>query len=90
MFTRSVFRCTLKNPFYARDLSIELDSVLQLARLPQDKVDRILRLLQLVPQENRHLDSLIGSLHHACLPSRGVCSYISSLHDWPLELLPSS
>ena len=51
-------------------LGIELDSVQQLARLPPDKVDRILRLLQQWSRKKtctrRDLESLIGSLHHAC------------------------
>ena len=51
-------------------LGIELDSVQQLARLPRDKVDRILRLLQSWSRKKtctrRDLESLIGSLHHAC------------------------
>ena len=51
-------------------LGIELDSVQQLARLPPDKVDHILRLLQQWSQKKtctrRDLESLISSLHHAC------------------------
>ncbi len=51
-------------------LGIELDSVQQMARLPPDKVDRILRLLQSWSRKStctrRELESLIGSLHHTC------------------------
>ncbi|CAB4028379.1 Hypothetical predicted protein, partial [Paramuricea clavata] len=51
-------------------LGVELYSVQQLARLPRDKVDRILRLLQSWSRKKtctrRDLESLIGSLHHAC------------------------
>jgi hypothetical protein len=51
-------------------LGIELDSVQQFARLPREKVDRILRLLQSWSRKKtcsrRDLESLIGSLHHAC------------------------
>ena len=51
-------------------LGIELDSVQQLARLPPDKVDCILRLLQQWSRKKtctrRDLESLIGSRHHAC------------------------
>ena len=51
-------------------LGIELDSVHQRARLPADKVDRTLRLLQSWSRKStctrRELESLIGSLHHAC------------------------
>ncbi len=48
----------------------ELDSVQQLARLPCDKVNYILRLLQSLSRKKMctrcDLESLIGSLHHAC------------------------
>jgi hypothetical protein len=51
-------------------LGIELDSVQQLARLPLDKVVHVLRLLQSWSRKKtctrRDLESLIGSLHHAC------------------------
>ena len=51
-------------------LGIELDSVQQLARFPADKVDQILRLFQQWSRKKactrRDLESLIGSLHHAC------------------------
>ena len=51
-------------------LGIELDSVQQLACLPPDKVDRILRLLQQWSRKKTcthwDLEFLIGSLHHAC------------------------
>ena len=58
-------------------LGIELDSVNQVARLPMYKVDRIRHLLvdwsHKVTCSRRELESLIGSLHHACrvvLPGR--------------------
>ena len=51
-------------------LGIQLDSIQQLARLLPDKDDRILRLLQSWARKTtctrRYLESLIGSLHHAC------------------------
>ena len=51
-------------------LGIQLDSVQQMASLPPDKVARILRLLQSWSRKStctrRELESLIGSLHHAC------------------------
>ena len=51
-------------------LGIELDSVNQTARLPRYKLDRLLALLQSWrPKRSctrRELESLIGSLHHAC------------------------
>ena len=51
-------------------LGIQLDSVQQMASLPPDKVDRTLRLLQSWSRKStctrRELESLIGSLHHAC------------------------
>ena len=47
-----------------------MHSVQQLARLPPDKIDRIQRLLQQWSRKKtctrRDLESLIGSLHHAC------------------------
>ena len=51
-------------------LGIELDSVSQVARLPAYKVDRIRALLLTWSRKRtctrRELESLIGSLHHAC------------------------
>ena len=58
-------------------LGIQLDSVCQTARLPQEKVSRILQLLHRWARKStctrRELESLIGHLHHACrvvLPGR--------------------
>ena len=51
-------------------LGIELDSLNLLARLPQDKFDRITALLEDWPQKRwckrKELESLIGHVQHAC------------------------
>ena len=51
-------------------LGIELDSITQTARLPQEKFDATLTMLQQLATKKtctrRELESLVGSLHHAC------------------------
>ena len=61
-------------------LSIELDSLLLQARLPQEKFDRI-HTLQVSRSLKRHctrkeLESLIGNLQHACKVVPSGCTFL--------------
>ena len=71
-------------------LGIELDSVNQLARLPNDKLTSLLNLLHRWSSyrwcTKRQLQSLIGHLHHAAKvvwPGRAfICRMINLLHNF--------
>ena len=72
-------------------LGIELDSVQQIARLPADKLQRLIQLLELWAGRQwcnkKQLESLIGHLHHASMevwPGRTfvLVSTICSWVEW--------
>jgi len=71
-------------------LGIELDSVNQLAHLPNEKLTSLLNLLHCWSSyrwcTKRHLQSLIGHLHHAAKvvwPDRAfICRMINLLHNF--------
>ena len=73
-------------------LGIELDSVQQSARLPEDKLAALQELIQLWRNRRwctrRQLESLIGHLHHAAKvvwPGRTFLRrYACSQHSWPI------
>mgnify|MGYP002259925768 CR=1 FL=1 len=72
-------------------LGIELDSVAQVARLPEDKLCALQELLQSWRNRRwctrRQLESLIGHLHHA---AKVVWPGRTFLHDRPAPLFPQA
>ena len=80
-------------------LGIQLDSVNQIAKLPADKVQRIVQLLHTwSPKKTctqRELQSLIGHLHHACKVMQPIRSFLRRMiyllrcfrhHSHPIRL----